>query len=80
MFDIDPVCIAMQIRDATGQSYTSYWNCSQDDRAILEDALRQDGLFEWVRNNRDSIIEILNREEDEADGQEETDTSADSEG
>lgn len=77
LVDIDPVSISMQMRDAEGKVYTCYYNCSHDDRAVMEDALRQDGLFEWVRDNKEAIVEILN-EEDDADGIQETDSEADS--
>lgn len=66
LFGINPSCISMQMRDVTGKSFSCYWNCSADDRAVMVDAMKQDGMFEWVRNNRREILEILN-EEDEDD-------------
>lgn len=77
MFDIDPVAIAMEMRDAVGQIYTCYWMASQDDRALMIDAMRNDSLFDWLRNNKYEILEILNEEDDEYEG---TDTETDSEG
>lgn len=78
LFDINPTCISMQMRDATGKAFSCYWNCSADDRAVMVDAMKQDGMLEWVRLNRREILEILN-EEDEDDELCETDTEADSE-
>lgn len=72
------------MRDADGKSYTCYWNCAQDDRAIIMDAMREDWLFNFLQNNREDIREILEGEDeeegDEEDGLCETDTGADSEG
>ena len=57
---------------------TASWNCSADDRAVMVDAMKQDGMLEWVRLNRREILDILN-EEDADDGLCEADTEADSE-
>lgn len=80
MFDIDPVSIALQMRDANGQTYTCYWNCSRDDMACMIDALHDDALLEFLRVNKDAVAEILNGEEDDEDGLQDADTEADSEG
>ena len=80
MFDIDPTAIAMEMRDADGQTYTCYWNCSRDDRTIMIDAMRDDGLLEFFRVNRHELLDILNGEEDDEDGLCESDTETDSEG
>lgn len=80
MFDINPTCISMQMRDAEGKTYTCYWETSPDDRAIMIDAMRDDAFFDWIENNRETIKEILEEEGDEDDGQCEADTEADSEG
>ena len=70
MFSLDPVCVAIQMRDGEGKSYTCYWNCTQDDRAVMADALHLDGILDLIRNNRSEIAEILNDDGDE-DGEEE---------
>lgn len=80
MFDIDPVSIALQMRDANGQTYTCYWNCSRDDMACMIDALHDDALLEFLRVNKDMVKEILKGEEDDEDGLCESDTETDSEG
>ena len=80
LFDIDPTAIAMQMRDAEGQTYTCYWNCSTDDRACMADAMHDDGMFEFFRNNKEALREILDEEEEDEDGLCEPDTEADSEG
>ena len=69
LFDICPVCIAMQMIDANGQAFTCYWNVNQNDRAVMVDSMREDGLLDTIRNNKDLINAILNGEEDdEAEG------------
>ena len=83
MFEVDPVCISMQMRDADGKSYTSYWNCSQDDRSIMMDAIREDWLFAFLDTNKEDIKAILEGDEEEGDEDDEpceTDTGSDSEG
>ena len=44
LFDICPVCIAMQMIDANGQAFTCYWNVNQNDRAVMLDSMREDGI------------------------------------
>ncbi len=70
MFDIDPVAVAMQMRDADGKTYTCYWNCSRDDRSCMVGAMEDDDLVEFFRAYKDDIAAILNGEEDDEDGQE----------
>ena len=80
MFDINPTCISMQMRDVEGKTYTCYWETSPDDRAIMIDAMRDDAFFDWIENNKDAIKAILEEEGDEGDEPCEPDTEADSEG
>ena len=65
MFEVDPRAISMQMRDNYGQTFTCYWNCDCDDLAIIQDALREDHLMEFFRNNREELSSILNGEEEE---------------
>ena len=78
MFEIDPTSIALEMRDEEGKTYTCYYNTSSNDRAIMIDAMQDDARLEWVRNNKEAILELL--EEDEDDEELEPDTEADSEG
>lgn len=78
MFEIDPESIALEMRDEEGKTYTCYYNTSSNDRAIMIDAMQDDAKLEWVRNNKEAILELL--EEDEDDEELEPDTEADSEG
>ena len=80
MFDIDPVAIAMEMRDSAGQSYTCYWNCSRDDRACMIGAMQDDDLLDFIAVNKDVIADIMNGEEEDEDGIQDADTEADSEG
>lgn len=74
LYDIDPVCIAMEMRDAAGQVYTSYWEMDANDLSCFIDTLKDEALLTFVRNNRQLFLEILNEEGDEEDGLCETDT------
>ena len=80
LFDIDPTAIAMEMRDAAGQTYTCYWECSRDDRACMIGAMQDDDLLDFLAVNKDVVAEILNGEEDGEDGLCEPDTEADSPG
>jgi hypothetical protein len=77
LFDIDPVAIAMQMRDAAGQTYTCYWEVSRDDRACMIGAMQDDDLLDFLTVNKDVVAEILNGEEDDEDGIQDADTEAD---
>ena len=81
MFEIDPVSIALQMRDNTGQTYTSYWQCSRDDLAIMADAIAEDKIISLLRDSREALMEIIDGEEGEDDdGLCKPDTEVDSEG
>ena len=80
MFDIDPTAIALEMRDAKGQTYTCYWDCSRDDRACMIGAMQDDDLLDFIAVNKDVVAEILNGEEDDEDGLCEPDTETDSTG
>lgn len=67
LFDIEPVAISMQMLDADGAVYTCYWNVAPNDRAIMMDALREDGYREYIRNNKEEIREIMGEDEEEDD-------------
>ena len=43
-------------------------------------AMQDDDLLDFLAVNKDVVIEILNREEDDEDGLQDADTEADSEG
>ncbi len=67
LFDIEPVAISMQMLDADGAAYTCYWNVAPNDRAIMMDALREDGYREYIRNNKEEIKAIIDEDEEEDD-------------
>lgn len=71
MYEINPSAIMLQMRDAEGKSYTCYWQVDADDRAVMLDAIQQDEWFDFIRNNRDLIAEILMETGDEEEGEEE---------
>ena len=67
LFDICPVCISMQMIDANGQPFICYWNVNPNDRAIMIDAMREDGILDFLRNNREMVNAILNGEEEDTE-------------
>lgn len=76
LYDIEPVCIAMEMRDAAGQVYTSYWQMDANDMACIIDSLQNEATLNFIRAYKDEIMAILNEEGDEEDGLCETDTDA----
>ena len=65
LYNLYPVSIAMQMIGADGNAYTCYWNVTPNDRAIMIDAMREDGVLDMIRSNKDLINDILNGEEEE---------------
>lgn len=59
LFEEEPDCISLQMRTKNNQVMTAYWNCSQDDRCVMMDAMRDDAMMDWVRNNSEELAEIL---------------------
>ena len=77
LLDINPVCITINAITDDGEVLSGYWNCNANSRAIIMDAMRNDSLLEYIEDNKDTILEILNREEDDEDEYTETDTEPD---
>ena len=75
----NPVAIAMELVDETGLVSTCYYNTSPNDRACMIDAMRDDARWEWVYENKDEIVAVLNDEGGDDGELEGTDTEADSE-
>lgn len=65
LYNLYPVSISMQMIGADGNAYTCYWNVTPNDRAIMIDAMQEDGVLDMIRSNKDLINEILNGEEEE---------------
>ena len=80
IYNLVPACIAVEMRDKEGRVYSSYWQMDGNDRACIIDALREDGILEFIRNNKDIILDIINEEEGDEDGLCETDPETDSTG
>lgn len=79
MMDANPVAIAMEMVDEYGMVSTCYYNTSPNDRAIMIDAMRDDGREMWIKDNRDMIMTILNGEDDDIDKLQEDDPAPNSE-
>ena len=60
-----PVAIAMEMVAEDGLVSTCYYNTSPNDRACMIDAMRDDARFEFIKNNADEILAMLNGEDDE---------------
>lgn len=80
MYNIEPVCIIMGMRDVTGQVFTSYWQADPNDFACIVDAIQSEAMLNFIRLNKDEIMAILNEEGDEEDGLCESDSEADNTG
>ena len=74
-----PVAIAMEMVGVDGNVLTCYYNTSPKDRACMIDAMRDDARFEFIKNNADEILAMLNGEDDEEEC-ENDDVEDDSEG
>ena len=73
MVEADPVCVAIEMIDADGRVDTGYWMCDANDRAQMIRAMQDDDRMEWVKENRDAILAVLNDgdSDEEEDGEEE---------
>ena len=83
LLDFKPVTITINAITDDGEVLTGYWNCSANSRAIIMDAMRNDSLLEYIEDNRETILTILNDmdgEEDDEDDIAETDSEPDSTG
>lgn len=78
LFESEPECILFAGRARDGRAFSSYWNCSLDDIAILVDVLNKDSIVTYIRDNRDIILAALNEDDDDEDTNE-TDDSSDPE-
>jgi hypothetical protein len=80
MVDIDPACIALELIDKAGIVHTCYWRVSADDRAQMISGMQDDDRLEWLKANRDVVLEILSEEdeeeEEEEDGEDEWTTGS----
>ena len=80
LLEINPVCITINAITDDGEVLSGYWNCNANSRAIIMDAMRNDSLLEYIEDNRETILTILNDmdgEEDDEDEYNEADTKPD---
>lgn len=80
MVDLKPesIGIVMVMEDQT--TGTAYYNADNYDMVLMEEAVRQDRLLDFIRVNADTIAGILNGEEEDCDGLCEFNPEGDSEG
>lgn len=71
LVDIDPVAIAMQMMDESGEIYSCYYNMSPNIRAQFIAGMQDDDRMDWVRNNREMIAAIIAGEDDKGEGEDE---------
>ena len=77
LLEINPVCMTINAITDDGEVLSGYWNCSANSRAIIMDAMRNDSLLEYIEDNKDTILKILNGEEEDEDEYNETDSESD---
>lgn len=77
LLEINPVCITINAITDDGEVLSGYWNCNANSRAIIMDAMKNDSLLEYIEDNKDTILKILNGEEEDEDEYNETDTEPD---
>ena len=80
MIEYDPVSIGIVMILPDEVTGTVYYNVDRSDMAIMQQAIADDSLADYLRVNADIISQILSGEEDDEDGLCEPDTEADSEG
>lgn len=80
MVELKPesICIVMVMGNQT--TGTAYYNADNHDMVLMEEAIRQDRLLDFIRVNADTIARILNGEEEDCDGLCELNPEGDSEG
>jgi hypothetical protein len=79
LVNANPVAIAMEMVDETGLVSTCYYDTSPNDRACMIDAMRDDARWEFIRDNREEILTLLNDEDDDEDELQDADTETDCE-
>lgn len=83
VFDCEPVSIAFQMRDEEGHTFVSWYNTTVDDIAIMVNSMQIEGTLQYLKDNRDELMDIINSDDDEDeedgdDGSQETDTGPNS--
>lgn len=71
LLELNPVCITVNAITDDGEVLTGYWNCNANSRAIIMDAMRNDSVLEYIEDNRDAILTILNDMDDDGEEDEE---------
>lgn len=80
MIEFDPVSIGIVMILPDESTGTVYYNVDRRDMAIMQQAIADDSLADYLRVNADIISRILSGEEEEEDELPEPDTETDSEG
>ncbi len=80
MVDLDPASIGLVMIMPDGTTGTAYFNVGREEMDIMQRAIGDDSLLEFIKLNADIIAEILAGEDDDEDGLCEPDTETDSEG
>lgn len=80
MVDLDPASIGLVMIMPDGTTGTAYFNVGREEMDIMQRAISDDSLLEFIKVNADIIAEILAGEDGDEDGLCEPDTETDSEG
>ena len=80
MVDLKPQSIGIVMVMENQTTGTAYYNADNYDMTLMEEAVRQDRLLDFIRVNADTIAGILNGEEEDCDGLCELNPEGDREG
>ena len=65
LVNANPSAIAMEMVGEDGLVATCYYNASPNDRACMIDAMRDDARIEFIKNNADLIVALLNGDDED---------------
>ena len=65
--ECNPVCIAMAMIDADGYIDTCFYHAHTDEIAAIINAIEDEKRMQWVRDNKEDILTILNDEDDDVE-------------
>lgn len=65
-----PKSVSIEVVDEEGNVATRYFNTNRGDRALMMAAMQEAQIMDTICDYRDEIVEILNAEEDECEGEE----------
>lgn len=67
LYQMEPVSIAIVLKDPEGNIGTTYFNCSVSDKTSMAAVIEQDSMFERLIINKEFLKQLIYRVEDEED-------------